>query len=194
MRISVTRDSALIIVDVQNDFLPGGALAVPEGDTVIKPINSYVKLFDDMNRMIVATRDWHPDNHISFKERGGPWPKHCVKNTYGAEYPDSLRLPDDIIIISKAYEEDLEAYSGFEGTSLDEVLREAGIKRIFVSGLATDYCVRSTALDGLELGYQVVLLLDAMKGVNVTPGDSEKAVREVILKGGIGIRYEDILL
>jgi nicotinamidase/pyrazinamidase len=184
----------LIIVDVQNDFLPGGALPVPEGDRVINPINSYIKLFRDKNRLIVATRDWHPPNHISFRERGGPWPPHCIKNTFGAEYPKKLKLPGDIIIISKGFNEDEEAYSGFHNTSLDDVLRKAGIRRIFVSGLATDYCVKATALDGLRLGYQVVLLLDAIKGVDVNPGDSEKAIREIIFNGGIAIEYEDILL
>jgi nicotinamidase/pyrazinamidase len=194
MKIALTKESALIIVDVQNDFLPGGALPVPEGDRVINPINSYIKLFRDKNRLIVATRDWHPPNHISFRERGGPWPPHCIKNTFGAEYPKKLKLPGDIIIISKGFNEDEEAYSGFHNTSLDDVLRKAGIRRIFVSGLATDYCVKATALDGLRLGYQVVLLLDAIKGVDVNPGDSEKAIREIIFNGGIAIEYEDILL
>ena len=194
MRVGITKSSALIIVDVQNDFLPGGALPVPNGDQVIVPLNNYIRVFRERNLPIIATRDWHPENHISFKNRGGPWPPHCIKNTWGAEFPKELTLPSDVIIISKAFREDEEAYSGFQGTNLDNVLKELGVDRLFIGGLATDYCVKATVLDALRLGYQVMLLLDAIRGVDVNPGDSEKAIREMISSGAIAITFEEILI
>ena len=194
MRVGITKSSALIIVDVQNDFLPGGALPVPNGDQVIVPLNNYIRVFRERNLPIIATRDWHPENHISFKNRGGPWPPHCIKNTWGAEFPKELMLPSDVIIISKAFKEDEEAYSGFQGTNLDNVLKELGINRLFIGGLATDYCVKATVLDALKLGYQVMLLLDAIRGVDVNPGDSEKAIKEMIRSGAIAITFEEILI
>ena len=193
-RVAVTRDSALIIVDVQNDFLPGGALPVPDGDKVIEPLNRYIEVFRGRGLPVIATRDWHPENHISFKSRGGPWPPHCVRNTWGAEFARDLKLPPDVIVISKAFEEDKEAYSVFEGTNLDEVLRRMGVRRLFIGGLATDYCVKSTVLDALRLGYQVMLLLDAIKGVDVNPGDSERAIREMVEGGAIAIVFEELML
>jgi len=194
MRVGITKSSALIIVDVQNDFLPGGALPVPNGDQVIVPLNNYIRVFRERNLPIIATRDWHPENHISFKNRGGPWPPHCIKNTWGAEFPKELMLPSDVIIISKAFREDEEAYSGFQGTNLDNVLKELGVNRLFIGGLATDYCVKATVLDALKLGYQVMLLLDAIRGVDVNPGDSEKAIKEMIRSGAIAITFEEILI
>jgi nicotinamidase/pyrazinamidase len=194
MKISITKYSALIIVDVQNDFLPGGALAVPEGDKVIKPLNKYINLFTDKDLPIFATRDWHPPNHISFKDYGGIWPPHCIQNTDGAMFAEELRLPDSTIIISKAFKKDRDAYSGFQETTLDSELRRLGVRRVFIGGLATDYCVRATVLDALRLGYESVLLLDAVKGVDVKPGDSERAVREMIRNGAIAIEIDDILI
>ena len=194
MKISITKRSALIIVDVQNDFIPGGALPVPDGDKVIEPLNRYIKLFTDLERTIVATRDWHPPNHISFKEYGGIWPPHCIQNSWGAEFHPDLHLPKNTIIISKATEPDKEAYSGFEGTDLHQILKDKGIRRVFVGGLATDYCVKNTVLDALKLGYETILLLDAIKGVDVNEGDSEKAIQEMITEGAIGITIEDIYI
>lgn len=194
MRIAITEKSVLIIVDVQNDFIPGGALPVPEGDKVIEPLNKYIELFNKLGRLIVATRDWHPPNHKSFKEYGGIWPPHCIQNSRGAEFHPDLHLPRDTIVISKAFEPDKEAYSGFEGTNLDEKLKEKGIKRVFVGGLATDYCVKNTVLDALKLGYETILLLDAIKGVDLNEGDSERAINEMISRGAIGITLEDIFM
>lgn len=193
MRIAITGDSSLIIVDVQYDFLPGGSLPVPKGDEIIPILNNYIKLFINRNRPIIATRDWHPRNHISFMKRGGRWPEHCVQNTRGAEFPKGLELPTDVIIISKGYMENKDAYSGFQDTNLDDVLKNMNIRRLFIGGLATDYCVRATVLDALKLGYQVVLLLDGVRGVDVTPGDSERAVREMISRGAIAITLDDIM-
>ena len=193
MKVAITEWSALIIVDVQKDFLPGGALPVPDGDIVIEPLNNYIKLFSEKNRPIFATRDWHPRDHISFKDRGGPWPPHCIQNTPGAEFSDKLRLPENVIIISKAYSRDRDAYSGFQETTLDSELRRLGVRRVFIGGLATDYCVKNTVLDALNLGYEVLLLLDGIKGIDVNPGDSERAIREMLNRGAIGITIEDII-
>lgn len=123
----------------------------------------------------MATRDWHPPNHISFKERGGPWPPHCVQNTPGAEFV--VDLPEDAIIISKATEPDKEAYSGFEGTNLAEILRENGVEKVYICGVATEYCVKATALDAVRHGFETYLLSDAVKGIN--PEDEKKALEEM---------------
>ncbi|BAD85839.1 probable nicotinamidase [Thermococcus kodakarensis KOD1] len=166
---------ALIVVDMQRDFMPGGALPVPEGDTIIPKCNEYIKKFKEKGALIVATRDWHPPNHISFKERGGPWPPHCVQNTPGAEFV--VDLPEDAIIISKATEPDKEAYSGFEGTNLAEILRENGVEKVYICGVATEYCVKATALDAVRHGFETYLLSDAVKGIN--PEDEKKALEEM---------------
>jgi len=191
-KVAVTRRSALIIVDVQRDFMPGGALPVPRGDEVVPTLNSYIELFDRLGRPVVATRDWHPPDHISFRPRG-PWPPHCVQNSPGAEFHPDLRLPADVIVVSKATEPDKEAYSGFEGTDLAEGLRALEVRRLFVGGVATDYCVKATVLDGLRLGFEVFVLEDAIRGVDVNPGDSEKAIREMLSAGAVLIRLEEIV-
>jgi len=190
--VKITPYDALIIVDVQNDFLPGGALPVPQGDRVIEPLNRYIELFTLKGRPIFATRDWHPENHISFKENGGLWPKHCVQGTKGAEFSKELKLPPDTFIINKGDKPELEAYSGFQGTVLNDLLKERGIKRIFVGGLATDYCVKNTVLGGLNLGYTVFFLEDGSQGVNVNEGDVKKAINEMLLAGAIKISIENI--
>ncbi|MFA4640024.1 nicotinamidase [Pyrococcus kukulkanii] len=172
-------EEALIIVDMQRDFMPGGALPVPDGDKIIPKVNEYIKKFREKGALIVATRDWHPENHISFRERGGPWPKHCVQNTPGAEFV--VDLPEDAVIISKATDPDKEAYSGFEGTNLAEVLKEKDVKRVYICGVATEYCVRATALDAVKHGFEVYLLKDAVKGI--TPEGGEKALKEMEEKG-----------
>lgn len=181
--MKVTDKTALIVVDVQNDFCPGGALPVSAGDSVVSILNRYADLFVRSNAPIYATRDWHPENHLSFKERGGPWPPHCVQGTEGAEFHPRLTLPINATIISKGTDPDREAYSGFQGTDLTERLKRRRIERLFVGGLATDYCVKSTVLDALKAGFETVLLEDASRGVEVQPGDSEKAVEEMKKKG-----------
>lgn len=193
MRISLTEESALVVVDVQNDFLPRGALAVPNGDSVIKPLNHYIRLFTDRGLPVFATRDWHPENHVSFRERGGPWPPHCIQNTVGAQISGMLQLPSNARIIDKAFSPDRDAYSGFQETLLNLELRRLGVRRLFIGGLATDYCVKMTTMDSIELGFETILLLDAIKGVDVNPGDSEKAITEMIVKGAIGITLGDVL-
>jgi len=183
---------ALIIVDVQNDFLPGGALAVNNGDEVVPALNVYIDLFLTKGLPIIATRDWHPVNHCSFREQGGPWPPHCIANGHGAQFAAGLRLPPDITIISKAALPDKDAYSGFQGTELEAVLRSHGVRRVFVGGLATDYCVLNTVKNALENSYQVYVLGDAIRAVNIHPDDGRKAEQEMIAKGAIMITAKDL--
>lgn len=181
---------ALIVVDVQNDFLPGGALAVPDGDAVIPVLNLYTNLFEHEELPIVATRDWHPEDHCSFEAQGGPWPPHCVAGTEGAAFATALDLHNDTEVISKAESAGAEAYSGFQGTGLDDWLRERGVRRVFVGGLATDYCVKETVRDALKLGYEVVLLTDAIRAVNVEPDDGEDAITEMVREGAKRAEFE----
>jgi nicotinamidase-related amidase len=189
---SVGETDALVIVDVQKDFLPGGALPAPEGDQVIPVLNEYIRLFKRKAR-VYATRDWHPLNHVSFRARGGPWPPHCIRETDGAQFHPDLQLPSSATIISKAMDPDRESYSGFDNTALAEDLRKSGVSRIFVGGLATDYCVKNTVLDGLAMGFEVVLLTDACQGINVQPQDSQDAVKAMTLRGAKTATLDDFL-
>jgi nicotinamidase/pyrazinamidase len=173
-------NAALILVDVQNDFCPGGTLAVKDGDQVVGPLNQLMTSFDP----VIATQDWHPSNHLSFSERGGPWPPHCVQESKGAALHPALNREQIDVVVRKGDNPDLDAYSGFEardseGRSLDEVLRQREVRRIFVGGLATDYCVRATVMDGLKLGYEVSAITDAIRAVNVSPDDGKKAIAEM---------------
>jgi len=191
-KIKIDKESALIIVDVQNDFLPGGALPVPKGDEVIPVLNEYIKLFSKVEALIFATRDWHPLNHVSFITQGGIWPPHCIQNTKGAEFPSNLKLPENVIVISKATNPNAEAYSGFEGTDLAMKLKKLGIKKLFIGGLATDYCVKNTVLDALKEGFKTFFLEDASRGVNLKPKDSENAIKEMVIKGALKIKISDL--
>ncbi|MHC4141946.1 MAG: nicotinamidase [Planctomycetota bacterium] len=170
---------ALLIVDVQNDFCPGGALPVAEGDQVVPVLNRWIEQARRAGAMIVATRDWHPPNHGSFAAQGGPWPVHCVQETPGAAFHPNLALPDDAGIISAGIAPEDEGYSAFQGTDLAERLEAAGVRRLWVGGLALDYCVRATVLGGLEAGFEVHLILDATRAVNLSPGDGDKSVRRM---------------
>ena len=192
IEFKVNESDALIVVDVQVDFCPGGRLPVPGGGRIIPVLNWYVDLFKGVRARVFATRDWHPPNHVSFKERGGPWPPHCVQGSDGARFHPDLRLPEDVRVISKATDPDRESYSGFDGTELDADLRKAGVRRVFVGGLATDYCVKNTVLDGLRLGFDVVLLVDATKGIDRISGDSERAVREMLNKGAKTVTFSEL--
>ena len=184
---------ALVVVDVQNDFCPGGSLAVTEGDKVVPVLNRYVERFKAANLPIVATRDWHPEKTTHFKAYGGVWPAHCVQGTRGAEFHPELRLPPDAVIVAKGMGAEEDSYSGFEGRNdrgveLAGLLRSLGVERIFVGGLATDYCVKHTVLDGLRAGFQVVLLEDAIRGVDLKPGDSARAIAEMAQAGARSVR------
>ena len=191
-KIKIDQGDALIIVDVQNDFLPGGALEVPNSDMIIPVLNRYIVLFSKAGLPVVATRDWHPPDHCSFKNQGGLWPPHCVRGTKGAGFSPELELPENTIIVSKATSVESDAYSGFEGTNLDKILREKGIERLFIGGLATDYCVLNTVKDALKNGYKVFLLTDAIKAVNINPDDGAKAEKEMIEGGAVPLKFDDI--
>jgi len=184
---------ALVIVDVQLDFLPGGRLVVPHGDEVVAVLNGYIAAFRQRGLPIVATRDWHPPDHCSFQAQGGPWPRHCVAGSQGAGFATLLELPCETIIVSKATSPDKDAYSGFEGTELDALLHKAGVGRVFVGGLATDYCVLNTVRDALKLGYLTVLLLDAIRAVDVHAGDGERAIAEMLQGGAIPATSQQFL-
>jgi nicotinamidase/pyrazinamidase len=169
----------LIVVDVQNDFLPGGALAVPHGDRVIDPINRIAPLFAH----VVGTRDWHPEVHPHFQDHGGPWPYHCVQDTDGARFAENLAVDEFDEILSKGANPPLHGYDAFEGCDLADRLRARGTKRVFVCGLATDYCVRATALAAVNEGFETIVLRDAIAAVNVDPGDEQKALDEMSARG-----------
>jgi nicotinamidase/pyrazinamidase len=190
MRLEPT--DALVVVDVQRDFCPGGALAVREGDRVVGPLRSYIAVFERRGLPLFYTRDWHPPGHSSFRERGGIWPPHCVAGTTGAEFHPELPVPSRARVISKAIDPETEAYSGFEGTRLREELASRGVRRILVGGLATDFCVKATVLDGLRAGFRAGLLLDAVQAVELKPGDGERAIGEMVAAGAQPVRLEDL--
>lgn len=183
---------ALIVVDVQKDFLPGGNLGVSDGDAVVAVLNRYLERFRDAGRPIYATRDWHPEGHCSFEEQGGPWPPHCIAESQGAEFADDLELGDDVTVVSKATTVEKDAYSGFQGTELAKRLRDQQVKRLFIGGLATDYCVVNTVKDAIKEGFEVLLLDDAIRGVDLNEGDSEKAVKEMHELGAVSITIDDV--
>ncbi|MCX7826870.1 MAG: bifunctional nicotinamidase/pyrazinamidase [Verrucomicrobiae bacterium] len=182
---------ALVVVDVQNDFCPGGALPVRDGDQVVAPLNRYAAIFAHAGAAVIATRDWHPPDHCSFRPQGGPWPVHCVRGTPGAAFHPQLKLPPGAIIISKAENPAVESYSFFGDSGLEHPLAGRGIRKLFIGGLATDYCVKWTALDALRRGFVTCLLTDAIRGVEVHPGDSAAAVEEMKAAGVILLRLED---
>ena len=174
---------ALLIIDFQNDFTPGGALGVDEGDTIAPKINALAAAGD--YDLVIATRDWHPADHNSFEAQGGIWPVHCVAGTQGAQlHPDLDRTKIDVTV-DKGQAVDTDGYSGFEGTDLEKILRERGITQVTVVGLATDYCVKNTALDALRAGFQTTVDSTAARGVEVHPGDSEAAMAELRAAGGV---------
>tara|TARA_B100000963_G_scaffold145790_1_gene127008 strand:- start:256 stop:999 length:744 start_codon:yes stop_codon:yes gene_type:complete len=174
---------ALIIVDVQNDFLPGGSLGVVDGNAVIPVINSCIEMASANQLPMYATRDWHPIDHCSFVENGGTWPIHCVAGSEGAEFSKELKLPNNIEIIDKGTNRDKEAYSGFQGTDLSERLNKKSVNRVIVGGIATDYCVLNTVNDALDNNFEVILLTQAIRAVNLNPDDGEKAIKSMVNKG-----------
>lgn len=183
----------LLVTDIQNDFLPGGSLGVAGGDEVVPVLNRYIEIFTAHNLPVFATRDWHPEHHCSFREQGGPWPPHCVQGTHGAEFSAALRLPPSVVIISKATALDYDAYSSFLGTDLEQKLRNAGIRRIFIGGLTTDYCVLNSTRDARKAGYKVFVLVDAIRAVDVQPGDGKRALEEMLAIGARGITLEGLV-
>lgn len=174
---------ALIVVDVQNDFLPGGALAVPDGDAVVTVLNRWIAEFESAGLPIFFTRDWHPRDHCSFEAQGGPWPPHCIASTPGAAFADDLDMPPAAEVISTATTAEKEAYSGFQGTDLEQRLKALNVRRLFVGGLATDYCVRATVLDARRAGFETWVIEPAVRAVNVHVDDGEHAMKEMQAAG-----------
>ena len=182
-RIEITKRDALIVVDVQKDFLSGGSLPVPKGEKILPFLNYYLKLFTKSEGKVFATRDWHPINHISFKKQSGIWPSHCISGTKGAEFHPKLGLPNNTIIISKATNANKESYSGFDETELYEILKKDEIFNVFLGGLATEYCVKNTVLDALNLGFNTFFLEDASQGIELRPGDIANSIKIMQTKG-----------
>ena len=182
--------SALLIIDVQNDFCPGGSLAVAGGDEVVPVLNRYAEQFAAAGRPVIADRDWHPGQTTHFQEFGGAWPVHCVQGTPGAEYHPGLHFPPGTVHVLKGMGAEENADSVFEGKGpagepFPELLRQHGITKLYVGGLATDYCVRATVLDARTAGFEVVVLADAIRGVDVKPGDSDRAIEEMRAAGAV---------
>jgi len=188
---------ALVVVDVQNDFCPGGSLAVPHGDEVVPTLNQAIRKFNAAGAPIFASRDWHPQKTKQFKEYGGVWPPHCVQGTRGAEFHPDLELPRDGIVVSKGMDPDTDSYSAFQaedenGMPFSAALGEKGAQRLFVGGLATDYCVKATVLDALREGFEVIVLEDAIGAVDVSPGDGDTAIAEMKAHGAAFATTKDL--
>jgi nicotinamidase/pyrazinamidase len=184
-------NKALLIVDVQIDFCPGGALGVQDGDRIVPVLNRYIERFARAGMPIFVTRDWHPPMTSHFNTAGGVWPPHCIQGSKGAEFHPDLKISNDAVVLSKGTAADEDSYSAFaaadsRGAALKDLLRQRGIERIYVGGLATDYCVKETVLEGLMRGFQVVLLQDAICGVNLQPEDSAQAV-DAMVKAGVTV-------
>ena len=188
------KDTALILVDIQNDFCPHGALAVNEGDQIVPIVNRLIPEFP----LVISTQDWHPSDHISFQERGGPWPPHCVQGTRGAELHPDLETETIAEYFRKASSPNKDDYSEFEGRddrgrTLDALLKSRGVNKLYVVGLATDYCVLETVLDGIKYGYDVSVVTDATRAVNVNPDDGEKALRKMAQSGAHLVTSDGVL-
>ena len=182
------KKDALLVVDVQNDFCPGGSLAVPEGDRVVPVLNRYLEKFQVARLPIFASRDWHPPTTKHFKAYGGIWPPHCIAESRGAAFHALLKLPTETVVVSKGTQPDSDGYSACEGKTdkgetLSDIFFEKSIQTLYVAGLATDYCVKATVLDALARGMEVYVLTDAIRAVNAQKGDAESALAEMKAKG-----------
>ncbi|MFC1467440.1 isochorismatase family protein [Verrucomicrobiota bacterium] len=184
---------ALIVVDIQQDFCEGGALAVPGAGAVLEPINTLIRWFQSRGYPLFFTRDWHPEDHCSFVDNGGSWPRHCVRFTKGADFHPDLLIPEDAAIVSKADDSGKDCYSAFEDTELEVLLKDYAPARVVVVGLATDYCVKNTVIDACKAGFKVVVVEGAMQAVNVNPGDGAAAIEEMECAGADLVRMRDVI-
>jgi nicotinamidase/pyrazinamidase len=189
LRERVKMSKALLIIDFQNDFTSGGALEVPEGDEIAEPVKRLAKEFD----YVFATRDWHPTDHSSFETEGGPWPVHCVQGTHGAELHPAMRDIEVEEIVDVGAEREDQGYSGFEKSKLADLLRERDVDEVAVVGLATDYCVRASAIDAAREGFDTSVVTDAIRAVDVNPGDGERALEDM-RKAGAKLVTSDSLV
>lgn len=189
--MKLDRKCSLIVVDLQNDFITG-SLAVPGASQIIDRVNGYIKKFEKVGAEIFFTKDWHPITHCSFRENGGIWPTHCVQGSRGAEFHPNLRIPERARIIAKGTDPRKEAYSGFDDTPLEQELRRLGIAKVFICGVATEYCVRATVLDSLARGFETYLLEDAIAAVNLNPEDGKRAILEMIEKGAKLLHIQEL--
>jgi nicotinamidase/pyrazinamidase len=185
------KKQALLVVDVQNDFCPGGTLAVSHGDEVVEPLNKLIDKFLDEDRPIFKTRDWHPSTTKHFAKYGGVWPVHCVQNTRGAEFHPQLRDDPKIRVVSKGLG-DTDCYSGFDETDLAQQLHKEGVEEVLIGGLTTDYCVKTTAIDAVKNGFKVKVLKDAIRAVDAQPGDGDRAIEEMRAAGADVVESEEI--
>ena len=189
-------NSALVIVDMQNDFCPGGALAVAGGDEIVPVINGYMALFRGKGLPIIASRDWHPRETKHFEKYGGYWPEHCVQGSFGAMFRAGLLLPPDTPVFSKGMDPDRDDYSALQARNdagtLTEFFIKEGVQALYICGVATDYCVLQTALEGLQLGFSVTVLVDAVRGVDLRQGDSERALEELAATGAVFTRLGEL--
>jgi len=188
-------NKALLVVDIQNDFCPGGALGVADGDQIIPTVNKYVDLFQGNQLPVFVSRDWHPENSKHFKESGGPWPPHCIQNSPGAEFHPDFKVPGKAIVLSKGTNPGLDGYSVFEAHDLDnkpfnQLLEDIEIEELYIAGIATDYCVKLTSLDAFKYGLKVNVLTDAIKGVD--KADSQQAIAEIVAKNGKLKTYDEV--
>jgi nicotinamidase/pyrazinamidase len=191
-------NSALLIVDVQKDFCPGGALGVAGGDEIIPIINRYIELFRNNGRPIIASRDWHPSVSRHFREFGGIWPVHCVQDSDGARFHPGLLLPPECLVFSKGTNPLLDDYSALQARNeaekpMSQYLDELGLHFLYICGLATDYCVSQSVMNGLRQGFSIFVLADAVRGVDMEQGDSERALAEMVAAGAILTSLDELL-
>lgn len=179
---------ALLVVDMQNDFCPGGALGIPQADRIIPAVNRYMRSFARKKLVVFVSRDWHPVRTSHFKDFGGIWPAHCIQNTSGSDFCPGIKIPKGAVFLYKGMDPHKDSYSVFHaeddaGTGFLKILNIYGIKELYIAGLATDYCVKFTTLDALKNGFKVRILEDAVKGVDLKPGDSQKALKQMLKQG-----------
>ncbi len=192
-QLEFIKHDALIVVDMQNDFFDDGSLPVPGIKKIVPRMNEYLRRFAALDLPVFATRCWHPPGHCSFVAHGGQWPQHCVAGTRGAEFHPDLKLPLGCPVISKGHLIDRDAYSAFAGTELDPLLREKGVRRVFVAGVATDYCVKHTVIDVQKHNLPAFVLVDAIAAVNQQPDDAARALKEMRQAGAVMINIESVV-